>query len=107
MEEIKGRGREYFLSLPLSSGRLTIRAPTLSLQGGVASPLRLSNVALQILYVILKGMAEAALDCAHRTSTVSSCAFCEQGGHLAAPSFPCAIVFLVREVYSFPTYLSN
>ena len=29
---------------------------------------------------------KAALDCAHRTSTVSSCAFCEQGGHLAAPS---------------------
>jgi len=24
--------------------------------------------------------------CAHRTSTVSSCAFCEQEGHLAAPS---------------------
>jgi hypothetical protein len=32
-----------------------------------------------------KGVAEAALFCAHRTSTVSSCAFCEQGGHLAAP----------------------
>jgi hypothetical protein len=31
-------------------------------------------------------MAKAALDCAHRTSTASSCAFCEQGGHLAAPS---------------------
>src|SRR4249920_1024703 len=33
----------------------------------------------------IKGVAEAALYCAHRTSTVSSCAFCEQGGHLAAP----------------------
>jgi hypothetical protein len=31
-------------------------------------------------------VAEAALYCAHRTSTVSSCAFCEQEGHLAAPS---------------------
>ena len=25
-------------------------------------------------------------NCAHRTSTVSPCAFCEQGGYLAAPS---------------------
>ena len=32
-----------------------------------------------------RGVAEAALYCAHRTSTVSSCAFCEQEGHLAAP----------------------
>jgi hypothetical protein len=32
------------------------------------------------------GVAKAALDCAHRTSTVISCAFCEQGGHLATPS---------------------
>ena len=31
-------------------------------------------------------MAKAALNCAHRTSTVSPFAFCEQGGHLAAPS---------------------
>jgi hypothetical protein len=30
-------------------------------------------------------VAEAALYCAHRTSTVSSCAFCEQEGHLAPP----------------------
>ena len=36
-----------------------------------------------------KGVAEAALYCAHRTSTFLSCAFCEQEGHLAAPSiFP-------------------
>jgi len=34
---------------------------------------------------LLRGAAKAALNCAHRTSTVSSCAFCEQGGHLAAP----------------------
>jgi hypothetical protein len=39
-------------------------------------------------FLVLKGVAKAALDCAHRTSTVSSCAFCEQGGHLAAPSLP-------------------
>jgi hypothetical protein len=36
---------------------------------------------------LFKGVAKAALDCAHRTSTVSSCAFCEQEGHLVAP-FP-------------------
>ena len=33
-----------------------------------------------------RGVAMAALNCAHRTSTVSPCAFCEQGGYLAAPS---------------------
>ena len=42
--------------------------------------------ALPILATLSKGAAKAALDCAHRTSTVLSCAFCEQGGHLAAPS---------------------
>ena len=36
--------------------------------------------------LLLEGVAEAALYCAHRTSTVSPCAFCEQEGHLAAPS---------------------
>ena len=34
------------------------------------------------------GVAEAAFFCAHRTSTVSPCAFCEQEGHLAAPPLP-------------------
>jgi hypothetical protein len=33
----------------------------------------------------LEGAAEVALYCAHRTSTASPCAFCEQGGHLAVP----------------------
>jgi hypothetical protein len=35
---------------------------------------------------LFRGVAKVALYCAHRTSTVSSCAFCEQEGHLAAPS---------------------
>jgi hypothetical protein len=34
---------------------------------------------------LLKGVAKAALYCAHRTSIFLSCAFCEQEGHLAAP----------------------
>ena len=42
---------------------------------------------LQPTSPIGKGVTKAALYCAHRTSTVSSCAFCEQGGHLATP-FP-------------------
>jgi hypothetical protein len=43
---------------------------------------------------LFRGVAEAALYCAHRTSTVSSCAFCEQEGHLAAPSLflPLALI---------------
>ena len=44
--------------------------------------------ALQFSLPLLKGVAKAALYCAHRTSTVSPCAFCEQEGHLAAPCPP-------------------
>ena len=36
---------------------------------------------------LVKGVVEVALYCAHRTNTVSPCAFCEQEGHLAAPSY--------------------
>jgi hypothetical protein len=43
---------------------------------------------------LIRGVAKAALYCAHRTSTVSPCAFCEQEGHLAAPS-------LLADFYSF------
>src|SRR5438552_17848130 len=39
-----------------------------------------------MLHTSSKGVAEAALNCAYRTSTVSSCAFCEQEGHLATPA---------------------
>ena len=42
--------------------------------------------AFQFSRPLFRRMAKAALDYTHRTSTVSSCAFCEQGGHLAAPS---------------------
>jgi len=44
------------------------------------------GMALSFSPPLFRGVAEAALYCAHRTSTVSSCAFCEQEGHLAAPS---------------------
>ena len=47
---------------------------------------RIQCGALQFSLHLSKGVAKAALYCAHRTSTVSSCAFCEQGGHLAAPA---------------------
>ena len=35
-----------------------------------------------------KGRSQVVLDCAHRTSTFLSCAFCEQKGHLATPFLP-------------------
>ena len=35
---------------------------------------------------LFEGVAKVALYCVHRTSTFLSCAFCEQEGHLAAPS---------------------
>jgi hypothetical protein len=41
--------------------------------------------ALRFPIPLFRGVAKAALYCAHRTSTVSPCAFCEQEGHLAAP----------------------
>ena len=40
-----------------------------------------------MVYHLLRGGWDGP-NCAHRTSTVSSCAFCEQGGHLATPSSP-------------------
>ncbi len=46
---------------------------------------RPSRKASPILSISFRGVAEAALYCAHRTSTFLSCAFCEQEGHLAAP----------------------
>ena len=51
----------------------------------------------------LEGVAEAALNCAHRTSTVSPCAFCEQGGHLAAP-YPSFSRRALREHGDRPSY---
>ena len=50
-------------------------------------PLRVPNESLPFFIPFLEGVAKAALSCAHRTSTVSSCAFCEQEEHLAT-SFP-------------------
>jgi len=50
-------------------------------------PLRVPNESLPFFIPFLEGVAKAALSCAHRTSTVSSCAFCEQEGHMAT-SFP-------------------
>ena len=45
---------------------------------------------------LVRGVAEAALYCAHRTSTVSPCAFCEQEGHLAAPLLTAATREAIR-----------
>src|SRR5437868_225444 len=55
---------------------------------GRADPLstRVERGPSDSLYFLLEGVAEAALYCAHRTSTFLSCAFCEQEGHLAVPS---------------------
>jgi|CXWL01.1.fsa_nt_gi hypothetical protein len=44
--------------------------------------------AFQASLPILKGVAKAALYCAHRTSTFLSCAFCEQEGTWPLPPHP-------------------
>ena len=49
-------------------------------------PLARARAFYSFLFLV-KGVAKAALYCAHRTSTFLSCAFCEQEGHLATP-FP-------------------
>ena len=45
----------------------------------------LSRARAFLSFPLFRGAAKAALNCAHRTSTVSPCAFCAQGGHLVAP----------------------
>ena len=95
--------------------RCSLQARSLSLQGwglidlllratfSPAHPLARRDVpvalarAFQSSSSLVKGVAKAALYCAHRTSTVSPCAFCEQAGHLAAPSppYPASEVLLV------------
>jgi hypothetical protein len=52
--------------------------------GLIDLPLRASNEHFLILYLSLRGVAEAALHCAHRATTASSWGLCEQEGHLAA-----------------------
>ena len=47
--------------------------------------LRMLRLAFKFSLFLFRGVAEAALYCAHRTSTFLSCAFCEQEGHLATP----------------------
>ena len=37
------------------------------------------------------GAGKATLDCAHRTRAFLGRAFCEQGGHLAAPCLRCCL----------------
>jgi hypothetical protein len=63
------------------------QSPSLISQAGrlVDPRLRALHMTFLILHISLGGVAEAALYCAHRTSTFLSCAFCEQEGHLAAP----------------------
>jgi hypothetical protein len=52
---------------------------------------------------ILEGVAEAALYCAHRTRAFLGRAFCEQEGHLAAPS-PSFFDRALREHGDRPSY---
>jgi hypothetical protein len=42
-----------------------------------------------------KGAAKVVLNCAHRTSTFLSCAFCEHGGRLGTP-FPSLSALVIR-----------
>ena len=53
----------------------------------LVSTARVQRILLpDLLHNLSLESGQAVLYCAHRTSTASSCAFCEQEGHLAAPS---------------------
>ena len=75
---------EQYSTQPALSDLLTL--PTPSCFAAVHPRRALIPSAFQFPLPPFRGVAKAALNCAHRTSTVSSCAFCEHGGHLAAPS---------------------
>ena len=53
---------------------------------GISRHAKMLSQGLLSSSLLVKGVAEAALYCAHRTSTFLSCAFGEQEGHLATPS---------------------
>ena len=57
---------------------------------------RPSNEALLFPKPLLRGVAKAALDCAHRATTVSSWGLCEQEGHLATPLSSLSLRNMVR-----------
>ena len=68
--------------------------PVLRREASSDLPVRASNEGLlrlrvlQLFPLLLKGVAEAALQCAHRATTVLSWGLCEQEGHLATPVPP-------------------
>ena len=55
---------------------------------------------------LFKGVAEAALYCAHRATTASSWGLCEQEGHLAAP-FSSFLGRALREHWDRPSHPAN
>jgi hypothetical protein len=57
-----------------------------SVAASLLQPPALIHTPIGRLPLHIIGSRQVALYCAHRTSTVFSCAFCEQEGHLAAPS---------------------
>jgi len=69
---------------PLAGMRHSPYSPIAAQSNFYDVPLALAR-AFRLSSPLVKGVAKAALYCAHRTSTVSPCAFCEQEGHLAAP----------------------
>ena len=85
------------------------RAASASKKDGLAAPLPIrlrpcvARAHLNYLYLSLEGVAEAALYCAHRTSTVLPCAFCEHEGHLASLPYSSTFYPIGRAVRVIPT----
>jgi hypothetical protein len=59
--------------------------PRVARAQGIARPPFFPFFSLHSSSPVLEGVAKAALNCAHRTRAFLGRAFCEQGGHLAAP----------------------
>ena len=75
------------LFLPEEVGYMvsTSARPTTAFSGHALREHRKSSPCLIYSIYLFKRSSQIVLYCAHRTSTVSPCAFCEQEGHLAAP----------------------
>jgi hypothetical protein len=89
--------QDHSLSLPWKGTHVGLsavveRGPSQGARSASTGPTWVTFQESPISHTSLKRSAQVALYCAHRTSTVSSCAFREQEGHLAA-SFSGVSVF--------------
>ena len=105
-------GPKWLLTLSSPGSQSSSIVPTkpagvsIIMGGLIGLQLRAFNEDLKFPLPLFRGVAKAALDCAHRTSTASSCAFCEQRRHLTAPflTLPRARIAQAKETNGLPLF---